>query len=84
MIIIIKNVLLQVSRVGISLIAESTTGAMLSVQTSSAPVGEGQAVVPEDLGKQATEMLLAEIYRVIAIFLFSLWSKFQVGVEISA
>ena len=55
---------------GISLVAESTTGAMLSVQTSSTPVGEGQAVVPEDLGKQAAEMLLEEIYRVIAIFFF--------------
>ena len=56
---------------GISLVAESTTGAMLSVQTSSTPVGEGQAVVPEDLGKQAAEMLLEEIYRVIAIFFHS-------------
>ena len=37
---------------------------MLSVQTSSAPPGEGQSVVPEDLGKQAAEMLLEEIYRV--------------------
>ena len=55
---------------GISLVAESTTGAMLSVQTSSTPVGEGQAVVPEDLGKHAAEMLLEEIYRVIAIFFF--------------
>ena len=43
---------------GISLVAESTTGAMLSVQTSSTPVGDGQPVVPEDLGKQAAEMLL--------------------------
>lgn len=48
---------------GISLVAESTTGAMLSVQTSSTPVGEGQPVVPEDLGKQAAEMLLEEIYK---------------------
>ena len=44
--------------------AETTTGAMLSVQTASAPGGEGQSVVPEDLGKQAAEMLLEEIYRV--------------------
>ena len=53
---------------GISSVAESTTGAMLSVQTSSTPVGEGQPVVPEDLGKQAAEMLLEEIYKVIANF----------------
>ena len=44
--------------------AESTTGSILSIQTASAPVGEGQSVVPEDLGKQAAEMLLEEIYRV--------------------
>ena len=37
---------------------------MLSVQTASSPVGEGQSVIPEDLGKQAAEMLLEEIYRV--------------------
>ena len=49
---------------GISLVAETTTGAMLSVQTASTPAGEGQSVVPEDLGKQAAEMLLEEIYRV--------------------
>lgn len=49
---------------GISLVAETTTGAMLCVQTASAPAGEGQSVVPEDLGKQAAEMLLEEIYRV--------------------
>lgn len=48
---------------GISLVAESTTGSILSIQTASAPVGEGQSV-PEDLGKQAAEMLLQEIYRV--------------------
>ena len=49
---------------GISLVAESTTGSMLSIQTSSAPPGEGLSIVPEDLGKQAAEMLLEEIYRV--------------------
>lgn len=37
---------------------------MLSIQTSSAPPGEGPSIVPEDLGKQAAEMLLEEIYRV--------------------
>ena len=63
---------------GISLVAESTTGAMLSVQTSSTPVGEGQPVVPEDLGKQAAEMLLEEIYRVIANFFFIV-EKISIG-----
>ena len=41
---------------------------MLSVQTSSTPGGEGQPVVPEDLGKQAAEMLLEEIYRVWPLY----------------
>ena len=63
-VIMIKNVLLQVTRVWDLISAESTTGAMLSVQTSSTPVGEGQPVVPGDLGKQAAEMLLEEIYKV--------------------
>ena len=46
------------------MVAESTTGSLLSVQTTSNPPGEGQSVVPEDLGKQAAKMLLEEIYRV--------------------
>ena len=45
MIIMIKNVLFQVTRVWISLVA----------------VGKGQPVVPEDFGKQAAEKLLEEI-----------------------
>lgn len=44
--------------------AESTTGCILSIQTSSAPQGEGLSVIPEDLGRQAAEMLLEEVYRV--------------------
>ena len=49
---------------GISLVAESTTGSILSIQTASSPQGEGVSVIPEDLGKEAAEMLLEEIYRV--------------------
>lgn len=48
---------------GISLVAESTTGSILSIQTASTPTGEGVSVVPEDLGREAAEMLLEEIYR---------------------
>lgn len=48
---------------GISLVAESTTGSILSIQTASSPQGEGVSVIPEDLGKEAAEMLLEEIYR---------------------
>lgn len=50
---------------GLSLVAESTTGALLSVQTASTPAGGGQPTVPEDLGKQAAHLLLEEIYRVL-------------------
>ena len=49
---------------------------MLSVQTASTPAGEGQSVVPEDLGKQAAEMLLEEIYRVSVSFQWSLALQF--------
>lgn len=48
------------------MVAESTTGAILSIQTASSPQGEGVSVIPEDLGKEAAEMLLEEIYRVCA------------------
>ena len=51
---------------GISLVAESTTGALLTVQAASPPAGEGKSVVPEDLGKQSAELLFEEIYRVSA------------------
>ena len=46
--------------------AETTTGAMLSVQNASIPMGEGegQPTVPEDLGKQTAHLLLEEIYQV--------------------
>lgn len=33
------------------------------IQTASSPQGEGVSVIPEDLGKEAAEMLLEEIYR---------------------
>ena len=59
------------------MVAESTTGSMLSIQTSSNPPGEGQSVVPEDLGKQAAEMLLEEIYRVRNNFKYLLQHQMQ-------
>ena len=58
---------------GLSLVAESTSGALLSVQMASTAVGEGQPIVPEDLGKQAAHLLLEEIYRV----LWLIWLAFR-------
>eukprot|EP00112_Aurelia_sp_Birch-Aquarium-sp1_P009209 Seg2037.5 transcript_id=Seg2037.5/GoldUCD/mRNA.D3Y31 product="RNA 3'-terminal phosphate cyclase-like protein" protein_id=Seg2037.5/GoldUCD/D3Y31 len=48
---------------GISLMAESTTGGMLSTECASAPKGEGNPVTPEDLGRKAAMQLLAEIFK---------------------
>lgn len=48
---------------GMSLMVESTTGVMLSVDACSNAKGEGEApVVPEDLGKLAAMKLLREVY----------------------
>lgn len=49
---------------GLSLMVESTTGVMLSVDVCSNPKGEKEAaIVPEDLGKSAAMALLREVYR---------------------
>ena len=40
--------------------AESTAGVMLCVEAASNPKGEGEPVIPEDLGKQAAIKLLEE------------------------
>lgn len=48
---------------GISLMVESTTGVMLSVDKCSYPKGESEVAVPEDLGKAAAMELLHEVYR---------------------
>ena len=51
---------------GITLTAETTTGAFLSAETASNPQGGKNVVVPsvaEQLGEQAAYLLLEEIYR---------------------
>jgi len=50
---------------GLSLMVESTTGVMLSIDACSNAKGEDNetAIVPEDLGKSAAMLLLQEVYR---------------------
>lgn len=49
---------------GLSLVAESTKGVLLSAESSSRPADEGNVISPEDLGRQTAVSLLEEIYRV--------------------
>jgi len=49
---------------GISLFAETTTGVFLTAELASNPRESGKGPsIPEDLGKQAANLLLEEIYR---------------------
>jgi len=48
---------------GISLMAESTTGALMSAECASNPSDSGNPVTPEDVGKNAATMLLQEIFK---------------------
>ena len=51
-------------RTGISLVAETTTGCMMTSDVTSQPQGsEGPPSVPEQLGTSAAHLLLDEIYR---------------------
>lgn len=49
---------------GLSLVAESTKGVLLSTESSSRPTQEGNVISPDDLGRQTAVSLLEEIYRV--------------------
>ncbi|XP_072904437.1 RNA 3'-terminal phosphate cyclase-like protein isoform X2 [Hemitrygon akajei] len=48
---------------GLSLVAETTNGTVLSAELVSNPSGQGSPVLPEDLGKNCAKLLLEEIYR---------------------
>ncbi|MBN3325253.1 RCL1 protein, partial [Atractosteus spatula] len=48
---------------GLSLVAETTNGTFLSAEMASNPQGQGDPVLPEDLGKTCAKLLLEEIYR---------------------
>lgn len=49
---------------GLTLVAETVNGFFLSAEMSSTPQGQGDAVLPEDLGRNCAMLLLEEIYRV--------------------
>ena len=50
---------------GLSLVAESTTGVVLAVESMSAErTDSGELTLPEDLGEQTAKMLLEEIWKV--------------------
>lgn len=49
---------------GLTLVAETLNGFFLSAEMSSTPQGQGDAILPEDLGRNCAMMLLEEIYRV--------------------
>lgn len=48
---------------GLSLMAETTEGFVISAELASNPQGKGASLLPEDLGKNCAKLLLEEIYR---------------------
>ncbi|KAK7895616.1 hypothetical protein WMY93_020941 [Mugilogobius chulae] len=48
---------------GLTLVAETLNGTFLSAEMSSTPQGQGEPVLPEDIGKNCAKRLLEEIYR---------------------
>ncbi|KAF3848933.1 hypothetical protein F7725_015430 [Dissostichus mawsoni] len=48
---------------GLTLVAETMNGSFLSAEMSSTPQGQGDPMLPEDLGKNCAQMLLEEVYR---------------------
>lgn len=48
---------------GMSLMVESTTGVMLSADACSNPKGEGDPMIPEDIGKLVAYNLLQEVFK---------------------
>lgn len=49
---------------GLTLVAETLNGSFLSAEMSSTPQGQGDPVLPEDLGRNCAKLLLEEVYRV--------------------
>ncbi|XP_062845168.1 RNA 3'-terminal phosphate cyclase-like protein [Trichomycterus rosablanca] len=48
---------------GLTLVAETVNGTFLSAEMTSTPQGQGDPVLPEELGKNCAKLLLEEIYR---------------------
>lgn len=49
---------------GLTLVAETLNGSFFSAEMSSTPQGQGDPVLPEDLGRNCAKLLLEDIYRV--------------------
>lgn len=49
---------------GLTLVAETLNGFFLSAEMSSTPQGQGDPILPEDLGRNCAMLLLEEIYQV--------------------
>ncbi|TSL28227.1 RNA 3'-terminal phosphate cyclase-like protein [Bagarius yarrelli] len=48
---------------GLTLVAETVNGTFLSAEMASTPQGQGDPVLPEELGKNCAKLLLEEVYR---------------------
>ncbi|XP_077441455.1 RNA 3'-terminal phosphate cyclase-like protein [Vanacampus margaritifer] len=48
---------------GLTLVAETLEGCFLSAEMSSTPQGQGDPILPEDLGRNCAKLLLEEVYR---------------------
>ncbi|XP_036384947.1 RNA 3'-terminal phosphate cyclase-like protein [Megalops cyprinoides] len=48
---------------GLTLVAETTSGTFLGAELVSNPQGQGDPVLPEDLGRNCAKLLLEEVYR---------------------
>uniref|UniRef100_A0A672IWN7 RNA 3'-terminal phosphate cyclase-like protein n=3 Tax=Salarias fasciatus TaxID=181472 RepID=A0A672IWN7_SALFA len=48
---------------GLTLVAETLNGCFLSAEMSSTPQGQGEPMLPEDLGANCAKLLLQEIHR---------------------
>uniref|UniRef100_A0A8C7WYI1 RNA 3'-terminal phosphate cyclase-like protein n=1 Tax=Oryzias sinensis TaxID=183150 RepID=A0A8C7WYI1_9TELE len=48
---------------GLTLVAETQNGCFLGAEMSSTPQGQGDPILPEDLGRNCAKLLLEEIYR---------------------
>lgn len=49
---------------GLTLVAETVNGTFLGAEVVSPPQGQGDQVLPEELGRNCAKLLLEEIYRV--------------------
>lgn len=49
---------------GLTLVAETLDGSFFGAEMASTPQGQGDPVLPEDLGKSCAKRLLEEIHRV--------------------